>query len=175
MTTITRISVSALLAGFGFMAISAPPAVASNPSALLVAPDEDFDVPRFGFSSFNIRGVGERVTFVRWGGLASRLGMEPGDTILSVNGFRLTYHGSWNDALYRAMANGGMVRLRIRDVRTGGIARREVYLGGGGGIGPVTPKIHVGHYPGPATPHVHYDVHYNSNVETIKEIVKLFD
>ena len=60
-------------------------------------------------------------------------------------------------------------------MRTGDIARREVYLGRGRDIGPITPKIHVGHNHGPVTPHVNPGAHYNSNVETIKEIVKLFD
>jgi hypothetical protein len=176
MTTLTRTTVlAALLASLSFTVFSARPAAASSPAALLVAPEGDFDLPRFGFSSFNIRGVGERVTFVRWGGLASRLGLEAGDTILSVNGYRLTYHGSWNDALYRAMSNGGMVRLRIRDVHTGGIARRELYLGGSGGIGPVTPKFHVGHYHGPVTPHVHHGHAHHDTVHTIKDIVELFD
>jgi PDZ domain len=175
MTTFTRTTVFALLTSLSFVCLEARPAAASRPEALLVAPEPDFDVPRFGFASFNIRGVGERVTYVRWGGIASRMGLEPGDTILSVNGFPLTYHGSWNDGLYRAMARGGLVRLRVRDVRTGAIARREIYLGGGGGVGPITPKIHVGHYHSPASSYGHHDVHYNSNVEMVKEIAKLFD
>jgi hypothetical protein len=90
-------------------------------------------LPKFGFASFSINGVGERVTFVRWGGLASQFGLEPGDIILSMNGYPLTYHGSWNDALYNAMSNSGWVQLKIRDVRTGFIAQRQLFVGGGGG------------------------------------------
>ena len=174
MTTLTRTTVLALLASVSFVALSARPAVASHPEALLLAPEDNFYLPKFGFSSFNIRGYGERVTFVRWGGLASRLGLEPGDTILSMNGYRLTYHGSWNDALYRAMASGGVVRLRIRDVRTGLVAYRQMYVGDG--FGPITPKYYAGEHVGPITSHVyhHGPHHHNDNVKTIKEIVKLF-
>ena len=58
-------------------------AAASQPKALLLPPSHDhcFDLPKFGFSSFNIRGFGEQVTNVRWGGRAARMGLEPGDII----------------------------------------------------------------------------------------------
>lgn len=118
---------------------------AGPPQALLLPPQNDCYVPKFGFSSFNIHGVGERVTHVRWGGLAARLGLEPGDMILSLNGYRLIYHGAWNDALHEAMHEGGLVRLRIRDVRTGHVAFREIYVGDE--YGPITPKSHVVDYP----------------------------
>ncbi len=135
-----------LLAGLAAVTFAASPAAADT-KLLLVSPDTDPGfapepyLPRFGFSSFNI-GVGERVAYVRWGGLASQFGLEPGDIILSMNGFPLSYHGSWNDALYSAMVNnGGWVRLRIRDVRTGFVATRQMCLGGG--IGPVTHHYNV--------------------------------
>jgi hypothetical protein len=102
----------------------------------------DHQMPKFGFSSFNVHGIGERVSYVRWGGLASQFGLEPGDLILSMNGYPLSYQGSWNDALCNAMENGGWVRLRIRDVRTGHIVSRQMFVGGfGGGTGPI-----VNHY-----------------------------
>jgi len=191
MTTLTRTTVLALLASLSFVAIASRPVAASHPEALLLPPADDFYLPKFGFASFNIRGVGERVTFVRWGGLASRLGLEPGDTILSMNGYRLNYHGAWDDALYRAMSNGGFVRLRIRDVRTGFVAHRQIHLGGG--VGPITPKYYAGDYVGPATSHVihhEHDFHphgpitakskkpgsnHNHTANKIKQIVELFD
>ncbi|MCI0333133.1 MAG: hypothetical protein L0228_07915 [Planctomycetes bacterium] len=136
-----------LLACLAAVTFAASPAAADT-KLLLVSPDTDPGffpepyLPRFGFSSFNIGGVGERVTYVRWGGLASRFGLEPGDVILSMNGFPLTYQGSWNDALYNAMVNdGGWVRLRIRDVRTGFVATRQMFVGGG--VGPVTHHYNV--------------------------------
>ena len=196
MTTFHRTTALALLPSLVLVALLSTATVASQPKALLVAPQDDFYVPKFGFSSFNIAGYGERVTHVRWGGLAAQLGLEPGDTILSMNGFRLSYHGSWNDALYRAMSNGGVVRLRIRDVRTGFVVARQMYLGDG--IGPVTPHyaggigpnvqhvIHHDHHHhnhngligpiGPVTPKSKFGPNKNQNLnKTIKNIAKLFN
>jgi hypothetical protein len=157
MKTFLRNTVLGLLATIGFAMMVVSPTAANEPQALLLAPEPDSCLPKFGFSSFNIAGVGEQVTFVQWGGLASQLGLEPGDVILSMNGYRLAYHGSWNDALHRAMANGGFVRLRIRDVRTGFVAVRQMAVGGG--IGPITPKLHM--TGGPVVPHVGHRHHGN--------------
>jgi hypothetical protein len=163
---------------------------AAQPNALILEPGYDDCLPEFGFSSFNIHGVGDRVTFVRWGGLAAQLGLEPGDLILSMNGFRLTYHGAWNDALQYAVANGGWVQLTVRDVRTGRLAYRQTFVGDGHVVGPITPKIHGGGYPGPVVHHKHHvghpvgpitpkskfnDHHGNDVNKTIKKIAKLFD
>lgn len=148
----------ALLASLTLVNVSASVAAASEPKALLVNPgypgyptSPSFYLPKFGFNSYNIGGYGDRVTSVQWGGLAAQLGLESGDTILSLNGFPLSYHGAWNDALYQAMQNGGFVQLSVRDVRTGWIVNRSTYVGGG--IGPVTPKYHVTGY-GPTTSHM---------------------
>jgi hypothetical protein len=192
MNALTRKTAFTLSASLVLIALVAMPA-AAQPQPLLLAPGHDYCLPQFGFSSFNIRGVGDRVTFVRWGGLASQLGLEPGDMILSMNGYPLSYHGAWNDALSQAVVNGGWVQLMIRDVRTGYVAYRETFVGGSGGgpiVGPITPKVHVGGYPGPVVHHHHhggYPVgpitpkshpggHPNHNVnQTIKKIAKLFD
>jgi hypothetical protein len=148
MNTFIRNTVVLLSVGLLLVPLSAF-AASSNQSRLLLAPPDsgpglvpDYPLPQFGFSSFTIGGVGERVTHVRWGGLASRLGLEPGDIIVSLNGYRLRYHGAWNDALYQAMSNGGWVRLAVRDVRTGHIAYRQTFVGGP--VGPITPKFHTG-------------------------------
>ena len=139
MNTLTHKSVFALIASLSLVTLAALPTSAAN-KLMLVSPGfdpdfaPDYPLPQFGFSSFNIGGVGERVTYVRWGGLASQFGLEPGDIILSVNDVRLTYHGSWNDALRHAiLEHDGWVTLRIRDVRTGLVARRQMFVGGGGG------------------------------------------
>ena len=148
----------ALVAALTFVNVSTPVASASEPKALLLNPGHghspSFYLPKFGFNSFNIGGYGERVTYVQWGGLASQLGLESGDTVLSMNGFPLNYHGAWNDALYQALQTGGLVQLTIRDVRTGWIVNRQIFVGGG--IGPVTPKYHVTGY-GPTTSHIVID------------------
>jgi hypothetical protein len=190
MTTITRKSVFTLSTSLAIVALVALSAGAAQPKALLLVPEPDHCLPEFGFSSFNIAGVGERVTFVRWGGLASQLGLEPGDMLLSLNGYRLNYHGAWNDALHYAVANGGWVQLTIRDVRTGRLAYRQTSVGDGHVVGPITPKIHVGgyhpsvvHHPhhgsypvGPITAKSHAgNRHRNDFDHTIKTIAKLFD
>jgi hypothetical protein len=152
MKTTIRTTVVATLVILSFVALAVTPSAASHPQTRLLPPEPDHCLPQFGFSSFNIAGVGERVTYVEWHGLASRIGLEPGDMILSMNGYRLNYHGSWNDALHRAMDMGGHVRLRIRDVRTGHVAFRQIYVGDG--IGPVTPKYHVARRGGPNRSHM---------------------
>jgi hypothetical protein len=162
--------------------ISVSTASASQRNALLInptlVPDQGcFELPRFGFSSFSINGFGERITSVRWGGLAQQMGLESGDIILRLNGFPLTYHGSWNDALREAVNQGGFVQLTVRDVRTGFIATRETYVGGSG---PIVPHSHVSQYQGPVTskmktmPHNHPQQNLNGP-QQIKKIVELFD
>lgn len=171
----------AAMASLSLVNVSAPVANASEPQALLVnpglTPNPSFYLPKFGFNSFNIGGYGERVTYVQWGGLAAQMGLESGDTILRLNGFPLQYHGSWNDALYQAMLNGGWVELTIRDVRTGWIATRQIFVGGS--YGPVTPKYHVTSY-GPVTSHVvvgpghHHHPVGPITPKKIQQVVKLF-
>lgn len=99
-------------------------------------------LPKFGFQSFNLSGIGDRVTFVDCHGLAADMGLEPGDIVLRLNGFPLSYHGAWNEALTQAVYQGGVVTLAIRDVNTGATVHRTTYLNGMGmpDVGPVTPK-----------------------------------
>ena len=113
-------------------------------------------LPKFGFQSFNINGYGEKVTFVQCNGLASRLGLEPGDIITSLNGMPLNYHGAWNNALQQAMWQGGQVQLAIVDVRTGQLVYRNTFVGN------VTPKYHNNN--GPITHHRHSNVPVNNFV-----------
>jgi len=150
MNALRNKSLLALVATLTLLTVSASVANADGPKALLINPNPGPDcyLPKFGFDSFNIGGVGDRVTFVQWGGLASQMGLEPGDLLLSMNGFPLSYHGAWNDALRSAVLNGGFVQLTIRDVRTGWLATRQLYIGGG--YGPITPKYQVTNY-GPVT------------------------
>lgn len=199
MSSLMHKSITATLAALTLITIiaAAPVASATGPKALLVSPSPGPSIylPKFGFSSFNIHGYGERVTNVQWGGLASQMGLEPGDTVVSMNGFPLHYHGAWNDALLQVMQSGGWVQLTIRDVRTGWLVNRQLYVGNGG-IGPVTPKVQVTNY-GPTTPHIvvgngGYNNGYpvgpvttkkmvgpqknqNNANQQIKQIVKLFD
>ena len=198
MKTLARNTALALVASLTLVLISTPFAVAAGPKALLLNPGPNYNLPKFGFQSFNIYGVGERVTFVQWGGRAAQLGLEPGDLILSLNGFPLTYHGSWNDALYQTASNSGLVRLKIRNVRNGQIAFRQIYTGGI--VGPVTvyntgygsnyddhcyePPCDDHYYPngpyGPITSKSHKgpkgDGHFKGNKNgSVKQLVELID
>lgn len=151
--------------------VFAPAAQADHtqPQIRLRAPVVGHDLPRFDMRTRNI-GYGEQVVYVRPGGLAFRLGIEEGDLITRMNHKKLTYHGSWWEALDDAMHRGGHVLLRIQDHRTGHIATRHidfpvddcdgpdyggpvyggpVYGGpvyGGPVDGPVTPKAHIAGY-----------------------------
>lgn len=169
MNTRYRTALLVLLFGIAVSAFVTPASAASPPNALLIAPGEPYGLPKFGFSSSTIYGFGERVVFVRPGGRAYHLGLEPGDVILSLNGYNLTYSGSWNDALSRALSYGNVVRLRVRDIRTGNVFVKETYVGFSDGP--------INHYytTGAPQPHV---IHHNNNgphTVTIKEIAKLFD
>jgi len=179
MNTTLHKTATTLLASLALVAFAAASAAASEPKALLIAPGEPYGLPKFGFSGANIHGVGERVVYVRYGGRAARLGLEPGDIILSLNGFPLTYRGSWNDALSHAVyEDGGVVRLRIHDVRTGRVIRRETFVGGYGD-GPVAHYNVGGHFRTPW--HVEHHDHHVATPHTygptlkITEIAKLFD
>jgi len=81
--------------------------------------------PRLGINYTVIPCHGYRVNYVVWGTPAARMGLEPGDVVLSINGTRLTYNGAHTYALSRAVHTGGWVTLRIRDVRTGWVVTRS--------------------------------------------------
>ena len=180
MNTFHRKIAFVLLTGLVATTFITSPAAAET-KHLLLSPEGDPGfapvpyLPKFGFSSFSIGGVGERVTYVRWGGLASRFGLEPGDLLLSMNGYPLTYHGSWNDALYQAMYQGGWVRLRIRDVRTGYTVQRQLFVGDGGGVGPITPHFHNGQPNGPITLKSQVGPQNDNPTPKLKKIAQLFD
>lgn len=108
--------------------IGAEPRLAPTVRPRLVPDGPRHPLPRFGMHTFN-NGYGEQVTRVRPGGLAWRLGLERGDTIVRLNRYPLNYRGAWWDALDRAMERGGNVRLTVRDSRTGYLVKRYVDLG----------------------------------------------
>jgi hypothetical protein len=133
MKTSIRTIALALIASLTLFAAST--VEAAPPVATLIAPPQQQPnfLPKFGFRSYTLGGVGEVVTHVQWGGLAWKMGLQKGDIIRSVNHFQLTYHGAWNDALRSALYNGdGQVHLHIIDRNTGQIAKRNVNFGGYG-------------------------------------------
>jgi len=184
MKTSTRTTALALFASLALIAVSS--ASAGQPKTMLLQPtlvpgQGCYELPKFGFSSFNVNGYGERITGVRWGGIAQRMGLESGDVILSLNGFPLNYHGAWKDALHQAVYHGnGHVNLRVRDVRTGNIAFRQTYVGDICGPiehnnynGPVTYKSNK--YSGNQNSGNHHNHDHVSGPEQIKQIVELFN
>jgi hypothetical protein len=160
MKTSTRTIVLALIASLTFLSVSS--VEAAPPKALLLNPPQyqPSYLPKFGFRSYTLAGVGEVVTNVQWNSLAWKLGLQEGDIIRSVNYFELTYHGAWNDALRSALINnGGYVQLQIIDRNTGLIASRGVQFGGYGspyvvgygGDNGYCPEEHFGYPSGPVT------------------------
>ena len=165
LTTATIVLAITLAFAFDAKAQNQKFLLVENPSPA-IQPGPVF-LPKFGFESYNLHGIGERVTHVRCHGLAAGMGLEPGDTILSLNGFPLTYHGAWNQALSSAMYQGGFVQLAIRDVRTGYVVYRNTHVGGGPGNGPITPKVQHYNAPGPIT---QKSVAVNNNLSPAKQL-----
>ena len=80
--------------------------------------NQDFYVPparSLGFYGHFDAGQGMHVERVLCGSFAAQLGLEPGDTIVRVNGMRLQCEHDYFDAL-RTYSD---VRLLVRDVNTG--------------------------------------------------------
>lgn len=159
-----RIAASFMLFGLALATLVVPAAAATpagSAQPYLVSPGGSYGLPKFGFSSSTIYGYGERIMFVRPGSRAAFLGLEPGDVLLSLNGQPLTYTGSWSDALSHAIYHdGGYIRLRIRDVRTGHTFLRETYINHGGGPVEHYYKSHLHVTPKVVTntaPHVHFE------------------
>jgi len=179
MNTRTRL-VALLFVGLAAATIASTASADPPKSKLMIAPGfapgEPYGLPKFGFASSTIPGFGERIVDVRYGGRAYYLGLEPGDVILSLNGYKLTYTGSWNDALRNALFDGNYIRLKVRDVRTGMVVFRETYVDYGGG--PVVYNYKVNNH-GPHNDHDFHDDHHVSTVggtlKTIKEVKKMFD
>ena len=105
--------------------------IAPNPGYPLVSP------PQLGINYLTIPGYGYRVTGILGATPAARIGLEPGDVLLSINGYPLTWNGAHTTPMSQASYYGGWITLRIRDVRTGWVVTRStnLYAGGGGGGG----------------------------------------
>ena len=171
MKTHFRTAALFVLIGLSASAFVAPAAATPPKKAFLVAPGEPYGLPKFGFASTTIYGYGERIVDVRFGSRAAHLGLEPGDVLLSLNGYKLTYPGSWNDALSNALYNNNYIRLKIRDVRTGNIYFRETFVDYNDG--PVEHYYKSNNYAGP-----HYDndvQNVGQTIKTIKDVHKFFD
>ena len=171
-----RFAASLLVFGLALSAFVTPSHAAGPPQTKLFAPGEPYGLPKFGFSSSTIYGYGERVVHVRYGSRAESLGLESGDVILSLNGYKLSYPGSWNDALTQALYNNNYVRLKIRDVRTGNIFFRETYVNYGGGNGPIQYFKKTGNFNVNGNGKPHLDFHpVGPSPKNFKDLKKVFD
>lgn len=84
--------------------------------------------PFLGFDSY-FDGAGELITAVQYGSAAWRVGLEPGDRVMAVDGVGLRYHGHGLQLLQNAAAVRGYVTLSVRDVHTGLVVNRTIGLG----------------------------------------------
>jgi C-terminal processing protease CtpA/Prc len=71
-------------------------------------------------------GEGVRVTEVTPGSPADKLGLEPGDVIVTVYGHPVTSAETWD---WLTSYKNDYAALRIKDVRTGSLVTRHVPLG----------------------------------------------
>ena len=81
--------------------------------------------PPIGFQYRAIPGFGYRIVGVFPGSPAERMGLEIGDLVLAINGHPLSYHGAHVAALMQSATRGGVVTLRVQDIRTGAVTVRS--------------------------------------------------
>ena len=93
----------------------AEPVVIPNPT--YVVPATCAFLPKLEFNGA-MTYQGMQVISVSCGGLAQRIGLEPGDTITSINGQSIHCEQSYKQALFQAAVYGsGNVTLQVRNVR----------------------------------------------------------
>ena len=109
-------------------ALAAPPRPRLAP--MITPPGGGY--PKLGFHYQVIPGYGYRILSVSWGTPAARIGLEPGDVVLTINGYPMTYYGAHVEAVQEALYSGGWLSFTVRDVRTGHIVHRGTSLFGGG-------------------------------------------
>jgi hypothetical protein len=125
MNAFSRTSALTLIVTLVLSSVAAVQAAPQQTLLLNPPQEEPFFLPKFGFRSYNLGGVGEVVTHVKWGSIAWKMGLQKGDIIRSVNHIELNYHGMWNNALRQALLeNNGRVHLHIVDRNTGLVAQR---------------------------------------------------
>lgn len=90
----------------------------ANPAPHLVPPGPIAPTPRLGFRGYLRRGWGMMVNYALPGTHAARLGLEPGDVIVRLNGHRITSAQVWNVQMRRSVyVHGGRLTLLIDNVR----------------------------------------------------------
>jgi hypothetical protein len=97
-----------------------------NPQPPIAPPHQ----PRLGLYGHMEYGRGMVVDYVPWGTPASRTGLEPGDTIVRINGRWI--HSDY-DYFAALRMSGHCCRLLVNDVRGRGLIPVVCYLHGGQG------------------------------------------
>ena len=87
-------------------------------------------LPKLGFYGHIVYGQGLMIDNVAWATEAQRIGLEPGDVIVSVNGRPIRNWNDYNSALYYS---GGYGRLVVRDRWTGRYVTTNFVLNNGRG------------------------------------------
>lgn len=90
-----------------------------------IAPGHSHGTPKLGFYGYIVPHRGMVITRVMPGTEASRIGLERGDVILSINGQQLCHDGDYERALRRSH---GHLDLRVRDVRGTGVHLLHAHL-----------------------------------------------
>ncbi len=85
-------------------------------------------IPTLGFTGYVVPGQGEYVLSVQPGSMAQRMGLAPGDMLLSVNDRLLTREGAWRRAMAPAASGKGRVTLRYRHGQTGVVSSQTLHL-----------------------------------------------
>ncbi|MHC4400975.1 MAG: PDZ domain-containing protein [Planctomycetota bacterium] len=88
------------------------------------SPDPQRVPARLGFSGYVVAGIGEYIVWVEQGSPAERMGLEPGDMILTLNGESLTTEGAWASAIAQAARREGRITLSVRRSRTGNVCEQ---------------------------------------------------
>ena len=103
------------------------PTVVPNPT--YVVPTTCAFLPKLQFNG-TMTHLGLQVISVDYGGVAERIGLEPGDIIASINGQSIHCDQSYKQALTQAAVyGGGNVTLKVRNVRwTPGCLHTQKYL-----------------------------------------------
>ena len=105
------------------------PAPVVVPSPTYVVPSTCVFSPKLQFNG-RMTHLGLQVISADYGGVAERMGLEPGDIIASINGQSIRCDQSYKQALTQAAVYGrGNVTLKVRNVRwTPGCLHTQKYL-----------------------------------------------
>ena len=117
--------VIASLAVAAALFIGGTAAHAAPPQTLIWPPPSHDRVPKLGFHGQVVPNYGMLVRGVVRGSEAHRIGLEPGDVILSINHYRIRSTHDYFDALRHS---SGVLYLRVLDARGRGVVGVRAYV-----------------------------------------------